>query len=252
MISFCVRGVQSKWLDMVNVESLAKIRFVQAATLANAIVTGVRSLALRFPICTIVGRVTAAPTVAILAHHIFRLPFAHAVSAAKVMLVSLAVSAIELLTAIVAMQFLASPSQHHAFALEAASNSRRHLECFVQPVRFGVELFVAYWASGVNHLRFAVDSLAVVRAKPKTCLVTFDEAIGALKFFLAVITMNFHRCIIAHLNEYGERRNARTTIIACEQLGRKCRAVEISPGYVAVALQRWADATGETPTLCAL
>jgi DNA modification methylase len=40
-----------------------------------------------------------------------------------------------------------------------------------------------------------------------------------------------------------------TTIIACEQLGRKCRAIEISPGYVAVALQRWADATGKSPRL---
>jgi 16S rRNA G966 N2-methylase RsmD len=38
-----------------------------------------------------------------------------------------------------------------------------------------------------------------------------------------------------------------TTLMACEQLGRKCRAIEISPGYVAVALQRWADATGKTP-----
>jgi len=40
-----------------------------------------------------------------------------------------------------------------------------------------------------------------------------------------------------------------TTIIACEQLGRKARAIEISPAYVAVALQRWADATGKTPKL---
>jgi DNA modification methylase len=40
-----------------------------------------------------------------------------------------------------------------------------------------------------------------------------------------------------------------TTLIACEQLGRRCRAVEISPGYVAVALQRWADMTGQTPEL---
>ena len=39
-------------------------------------------------------------------------------------------------------------------------------------------------------------------------------------------------------------------LIACEQLGRRCRAVEISPGYVAVALQRWADMTGGTPSLC--
>jgi DNA modification methylase len=40
-----------------------------------------------------------------------------------------------------------------------------------------------------------------------------------------------------------------TTIIACERLGRKCRAIEISPGYVAVAIQRWADATGGNPEL---
>lgn len=40
-----------------------------------------------------------------------------------------------------------------------------------------------------------------------------------------------------------------TTLIAAEQLGRRCRAVEIAPGYVAVVLQRWADMTGQTPTL---
>lgn len=40
-----------------------------------------------------------------------------------------------------------------------------------------------------------------------------------------------------------------TTIIACEQTNRRCRAIEISPEYVAVALQRWADATGGAPEL---
>lgn len=38
-----------------------------------------------------------------------------------------------------------------------------------------------------------------------------------------------------------------TTVLACEQTKRKCRAIEISPAYVAVAIQRWADATGKTP-----
>lgn len=38
-------------------------------------------------------------------------------------------------------------------------------------------------------------------------------------------------------------------LIAAEQLGRRCRAVEIDPGYAAVTLQRWADATGGTPEL---
>ena len=35
-----------------------------------------------------------------------------------------------------------------------------------------------------------------------------------------------------------------TTIIAAENLSRQCRAVELSPGYVAVALQRYATAFG--------
>lgn len=38
-----------------------------------------------------------------------------------------------------------------------------------------------------------------------------------------------------------------TMIMACEQTGRKARVVEIDPGYVAVAIQRWVDATGGTP-----
>jgi DNA modification methylase len=42
-----------------------------------------------------------------------------------------------------------------------------------------------------------------------------------------------------------------TTLIACERLGRRCRAVEIEPGYVAVALERWATMTGQVPVLLA-
>ena len=37
--------------------------------------------------------------------------------------------------------------------------------------------------------------------------------------------------------------------IACEQLGRKARMVEISPAYCAVILQRWATMTNKTPVL---
>ena len=38
-----------------------------------------------------------------------------------------------------------------------------------------------------------------------------------------------------------------TTWIACERLTRVCRAIAISPGYIAVAMERWAEATGRTP-----
>ena len=40
-----------------------------------------------------------------------------------------------------------------------------------------------------------------------------------------------------------------TTIIACQNTGRVCRAVEVAPPYVAVALQRFMDATGIRPVL---
>ena len=40
-----------------------------------------------------------------------------------------------------------------------------------------------------------------------------------------------------------------TTLIACERLGRRCRACEIEPGYVAVCLERWHVMTGQTPVL---
>jgi DNA modification methylase len=40
-----------------------------------------------------------------------------------------------------------------------------------------------------------------------------------------------------------------TTLLACEQLGRRCRGIEISPPYCAVAIQRWVDVTGKEPKL---
>ena len=40
-----------------------------------------------------------------------------------------------------------------------------------------------------------------------------------------------------------------STLIACERLNRKCRAVEIEPMYVAVAIQRWVDVTGGKPEI---
>lgn len=40
-----------------------------------------------------------------------------------------------------------------------------------------------------------------------------------------------------------------TTIIACEQLGRKCYAIEIEPRYVDVGIRRWQKLTGKAATL---
>jgi len=40
-----------------------------------------------------------------------------------------------------------------------------------------------------------------------------------------------------------------TTLIACENLRRKCRGIEISPEYVAVTIERWHRLTGKQPRL---
>lgn len=42
-----------------------------------------------------------------------------------------------------------------------------------------------------------------------------------------------------------------TTIIACEQSGRKCRAIELAPEYVDVAVKRWQEFTGKEAVLMA-
>jgi DNA modification methylase len=37
-----------------------------------------------------------------------------------------------------------------------------------------------------------------------------------------------------------------TTLIACEQLGRECRCMELDPSYCDVIIERWQNLTGET------
>ena len=53
----------------------------------------------------------------------------------------------------------------------------------------------------------------------------------------------------AQATVYDPFSGSGTTLIACESLGRKCRAIEISAAYCAVALERWATMTGQTPVL---
>ena len=36
-----------------------------------------------------------------------------------------------------------------------------------------------------------------------------------------------------------------TTILACEKTGRQCRAIELEPKYVQVAIERWQAFTGQ-------
>ncbi len=59
----------------------------------------------------------------------------------------------------------------------------------------------------------------------------------------------FEKLIIYHTNRgdivYEPFGGSGTTLIACEKLNRKCRAIEISPQFCQVIIKRWEDYTGK-------
>ncbi|MCK4625068.1 MAG: site-specific DNA-methyltransferase [Phycisphaerae bacterium] len=54
---------------------------------------------------------------------------------------------------------------------------------------------------------------------------------------------------ISGVRVYEPFSGSGTTIIACEQLNRKCYAIEIEPRYIDVAVKRWEKLTGKQATL---
>jgi DNA modification methylase len=111
-----------------------------------------------------------------------------------------------------------------------------------------------YWSKGQDGLTMSDGELAWTNTtKPLRCVTVNRAALQGSQHPtqkpVAVIVFAINYIEPKGGPIYEPFSGSGTTIIACEQLGRKCRAIEISPGYVAVALQRWADATGKTPRL---
>lgn len=88
-----------------------------------------------------------------------------------------------------------------------------------------------------------IDS--VIRVQPQRGGIEGHPAPFSVAFAETLIEVYANKSEIV----YEPFSGSGTTIIACENLSRKCRAIEISPQYVAVALERWATATGKTPVL---
>ena len=55
--------------------------------------------------------------------------------------------------------------------------------------------------------------------------------------------------LVKNRNIFDPFLGSGTTMIACENLNRKCIGIELDPGYVAVTLQRYLDHTGVKPEL---
>jgi ParB-like chromosome segregation protein Spo0J len=113
-----------------------------------------------------------------------------------------------------------------------------------------------YWSKGQDGLTMSDGELAWTNTeKPLRCVTVNRAALQGSQHPtqkpVAVIVFAINYIEPQSGPIFEPFSGSGTTLIACEQLGRKCRAIEISPAYVAVALQRWADATGKTPKLVA-
>lgn len=86
--------------------------------------------------------------------------------------------------------------------------------------------------------------------RKQTTVWEFDKTIDAMHptqkpVGLFEIALNNHTAVGDVV--YEPFSGSGSQIIACEQLGRQCRAVEISPAYCAVVLERWSTATNAQP-----
>jgi DNA modification methylase len=86
----------------------------------------------------------------------------------------------------------------------------------------------------------------VSQEKVADSVIRCQPARGGVEGHPAPFSVDFASNLISafsNLNEvaYEPFCGSGTTIVACERLSRKCRAIEISPAYVAVSLQRLAD-----------
>jgi DNA modification methylase len=115
-----------------------------------------------------------------------------------------------------------------------------------------------------NHPLYEYDVFELHQSKATEDLPEGQERTGAgksssltkrsKKAHPAAYPVDLPEMFIKHLTEIGEVvldpfGGAGTTMMACERLGRKCVSVELSPEYVAVAIERWATSTGKTPII---
>lgn len=76
-----------------------------------------------------------------------------------------------------------------------------------------------------------------------------EEKIHITQKPLLVVEWTIKQCPELQAIVFDPFLGSGTTIIACENLSRRCRAIEISPAYTAVCLQRFLDHTGIQPFL---
>jgi DNA modification methylase len=104
---------------------------------------------------------------------------------------------------------------------------------------------------GIPDFKWFGDNVGEGMAYPGNRLPTFSdthEALGHAAAFPVGLPEFFVRAYTDPRDVvYEPFAGSGSTLMAAENQGRKCRAVELSPSYAAIILQRWTDATGKAP-----
>jgi len=155
---------------VMNFESIGNFALMNSAPLAGVAVSLAGLAVLLVPVLAIVGLPATAPTWALFARDVFRLPLSHAMTAAKVVSIHLCISTAKLLAAPVTVEQLATPAKQNLATFQRASK----LFSWLHPVRLDNKLLSADRTSQLrcNGVGFAIGLLAVIRAKPKPGSVT--------------------------------------------------------------------------------
>ena len=146
----------------MNFESIGYFALMNSTPLASVVVSLAGLAVLLVPVFAIVGLPATAPAWALFARDVFRLPLAHAMTAAKVVSVHLGIPTAKLLTAPFTVEQLTTPAKQNLATFKRASK----LFSWLHPVGFDNELLSAHWTSPLTRdcVGFAVGLLAVIRA----------------------------------------------------------------------------------------
>lgn len=119
----------------------------------------------------------------------------------------------------------------------------------------------SHWDSSLINLNIDIDSMTLAQAKNALRYIKEQTALNTTSLIKAdkPLHNNLHPTmkpvqLIGHLMENSSLPGdivadffggSGSTMIACEELGRKCRMIELDPHYCDVIVHRWEEYTGD-------
>ena len=215
---------------MMYFESVIQFVLSDTTTLTGMVVSFACLFIHTPPVLTVIREPSTFPAWTFLAVYICGLPITHAITATKIMFFYICVLSVKLLTAPITIQHLTAPTQKNAPAFLTAS----YLLYSVEAIWFYCKGFAAHrtiksWGS---RIRFSISIMARSITEPKPRRVEGLAAWFSMQVFSTGRALNNHKSIIPYL-------------VACQNLSRRGRAIEISPAYCAVTLERMSTAFPE-------